>query len=391
MEDRHPSSTPPHPSSRRFPTLGILGGGQLGRMTALAAIPMGVHVRFLVPKPAPPVEGLGHVTVADWKDPDVLRDWAAHCDAITVESEWAPADVLAEVLPDGVGLWPRPETLRIIRDKGRQNETLRAAGLPLPDFALCPTLDDALGAAERFGYPVVLKKYRGSYDGYGNATARTPDDLRAAWPDLADESGALVEAFVRFRQELTVLVARHPDGAHVTYPIAYTEQRDHRCHAVVVPADIPEATAEEARRVGLAAVEAVGGVGITAVEVFETEDGHILVNELAPRPHNTGHYSIEGCHTSQFENHARAVLGLPLGDPSLRVPTAAMVNVLGHRGGRAEPGGLDDALAVPGVGVHLYGKASVRPKRKMGHVTATGTDPAETRARAERAAGLIRL
>lgn len=383
--------SPTRSPARGFPTLGILGGGQLGRMTALAAIPMGVRVRFLVSKPSPSVEGLGHVTVADWKDPAVLRDWAARCDAVTVESEWAPADVLAGVLPEGVGLWPRPETLRIIRDKGRQSEALRDAGLPLPDFARCPTLDDALAAADRFGYPVVLKKYRGSYDGYGNATARTPADLRAAWPDLADETGALVEAFVRFRQELTVLVARHPDGSHVTYPVAYTEQRDHRCHAVVVPADISEETAEEARRVGLAAVEAVGGVGITAVEVFETEEGRILVNELAPRPHNTGHYSIEACHTSQFENHARAVLGWPLGDPSLRVPTAVMVNVLGHREGRSQPGGLEDALAVPGVGVHIYGKASVRPNRKMGHVTATGTDPAETRVRAERAAELIRL
>jgi 5-(carboxyamino)imidazole ribonucleotide synthase len=374
-----------------FPTLGILGGGQLGRMTALAAIPMGIRVRFLVPKPAGPVEGLGEVTVADWKDPDVLREWAAGCDAVTVESEWAPADVLLDVLPEGTALWPHPDTLRTIRDKGRQNQTLHDAGLPLPPFRRCPRLDDALDAADAFGYPVVLKKYRGSYDGYGNATARTPDEVRAAWPDLADENGLLVEAFVRFRQELTVLVARHPDGSHVTYPVAYTEQRDHRCHAVVVPAGISEDTAEEARRVGLKAVETVGGVGITAVELFETEDGHILVNELAPRPHNTGHYTIEACYASQFENHARAVLGLPLGDPSLRVPSAVMINVLGHREGTAQPNGLADALATPGVGVHIYGKKQVRPKRKMGHVTATGDDPAEVRAHAERAANLIHL
>ncbi|MEP0548243.1 MAG: 5-(carboxyamino)imidazole ribonucleotide synthase [Rhodothermales bacterium] len=374
-----------------FPTLGILGGGQLGRMTALAAIPLGIRVRFLVPKPSASVAGLGEVTVGDWTDRDVLRDWAADCDAITVESEWAPADVLAEVLPERTALWPSPDTLRLIRDKGVQKRTLRDAGLPVPDFHCCPTLDDALATAEAFGYPVVVKKYRGSYDGYGNATARTPDDLRAAWSELSDDDGALVEAWVTFRQELTVLVARHPDGSHVTYPIAYTEQRDHRCHAVVVPAEVSEATAEEARRIGLEAVKTVGGVGITAVEVFETEAGEILVNELAPRPHNTGHYTIEACPASQFENHARAVLGLPLGDPSLRVPVAVMVNVLGHREARPEPNGLADALAVPGVGVHLYGKGRVRPNRKMGHVTATGTDPAETRARAERAAGLIHL
>jgi 5-(carboxyamino)imidazole ribonucleotide synthase len=360
-------------------------------MTALAAIPLGIRMRFLVPKPAPPVDGLGEVTVGDWTDPDVLHSWAAGCDAVTVESEWAPADVLLDVLPEGTALWPHPDTLRTIRDKGRQNQALADAGLPLPPFRRCPTLDDALAAADDFGYPVVLKKYRGSYDGYGNATARTADDLRAAWPDLADETGALVEGFVRFRQELTVLVARRPDGSHVTYPVAYTEQRDHRCHAVVVPAGISDATAEDARRVGLRAVETVGGVGITAVELFETEDGQILVNELAPRPHNTGHYTIEACHASQFENHARAVLGLPLGSPDLRVPAAAMVNVLGLRAGTAAPNGLAEALAVPGVGVHLYGKADVRPKRKMGHVTATGSDPDEARARAERAASLIRL
>ena len=387
--DSGPSSLlPPPPSS---PTLGILGGGQLGRMTALAAIPLGVRVRFLVPKPAGSVEGLGEVTVADWTDVGVLRAWAAGCTAITVESEWAPADVLAGVLPSDTTLWPSPQTLQTIRDKGQQNRILAEAGLPLPGFRCCPTLGDALGAAEGFGYPVVLKQYRHSYDGYGNATARTPDELESAWPDLADDDGLLVEAFVAFRQELTVLVARHPDGTHVTYPLAYTEQRDHRCHAVVVPAEVSDATAEEARRVGLAAVEAVGGIGITAVELFETEGGDILVNELAPRPHNTGHYSIEACHTSQFENHARAVLGWPLGDPGLRVPVAVMVNVLGEREGPARTDGLADALAVPDVGVHLYGKVHARPKRKMGHVTATGTDPAETRARAERAASLIRL
>ncbi len=376
-------------SSSGAPVLGILGGGQLGRMTALAAIPMGVRVRFLVPKPSGSVDGLGEVTVADWTDLDVLRTFAASCSAITVESEWAPADLLVQAAPD-VALWPRPETLRLIRHKGRQNQTLADAGLPLPDFELCSNLDDALAAAERFGYPVILKQYTHSYDGYGNATARTPDDLRAAWPDLAGADGLLVEAFVRFKQELTVLVARHPDGSHVTYPVAYTEQRDHRCHAVVVPADIPEATAEAARRVGLAAVEAVGGVGITAVELFETGDGRILVNELAPRPHNTGHYSIEACYASQFENHARAVLGWPLGSPDLRVAVAVMINVLGEREGVTQSN-IEDALAVSGVGVHLYGKADVRPKRKMGHVTATGTDPAEVRARAERAASLITL
>ena len=374
-----------------FPALGILGGGQLGRMLALAAIRLGLPVRFLVPKPAGPAEGLGTVTVGDWEDPDVLRAWAEGCAAVTVESEWAPADRLLDVLPEGTALWPHPDTLQRIRHKGRQKDVLREAGLPLPPFARCATVAEAVAAAEDFGYPVVLKRFEGSYDGYGNATVRDADALREAWPGLAAEDGLLVEAWAPFVRELAVLVARRPDGHHVLYPIAHTEQRDHRCHAVVVPAPLDAAVAAEARRVGLAAVEAVEGVGITAVELFEMEDGRVLVNELAPRPHNTGHYSIEGCHTSQFENHVRAVLGWPLGAPGLRAPVAVMVNVLGHRTGPPRLDGSAEALAVPGAAVHVYGKREVRPRRKMGHVTITGDDAEAVRRRAERAAAAIRL
>ncbi|HMB90834.1 MAG TPA: 5-(carboxyamino)imidazole ribonucleotide synthase [Rhodothermales bacterium] len=378
-------------SPNPFPTLGILGGGQLGRMMALAAIRMGLHVRFLAPRPTGAIEGLGESLFADWKNQDVLRAFAIGCHAVTVESEWAPADSLMEVLPEETALWPHPDTLTLIRDKGVQKNKMVEAGLPVPDFACCATQEEALATAEDFGYPVLLKKYRGSYDGYGNATVHTPDELRKAWPDLAAEDGLLVEAFAPFVRELAVLVARRPGGQHVIYPVAYTEQQDHRCHAVVVPAAIsPEITAE-ARRIGLAAVEAVEGVGITAVELFEMEDGRVLVNELAPRPHNTGHYSIEGCYTSQFENHVRGVLDLPLGQPDLREDVAVMINILGHREGKPQFDGFPKALNIPGVAIHLYDKNDVRPRRKMGHVTATGTAAAETRRRAEQAADLIRL
>lgn len=370
-------------------TLGILGGGQLGRMTALAAIPMGIRTRFLVPEPSAPVEGLGDVSVADWADPQVLARFAAGCDAVTVESEWAPADLLEPVLPPGTALWPGARTLVAIRDKRAQKELLARHGLPVPPFRACHDLESARAAARELGLPVILKKPLGSYDGYGNFSARTEDELAAGWERLADDEGLLVEAWVAFRRELAVLVARSPGGGHVTYPVLYTEQRDHRCHAVVVPSGAAPEVEEEARRVALGAVEAVHGVGITAVELFESAEGRILVNELAPRPHNTGHLSIEACHTSQFQNHVRAVLGLPLGDPALRVGAACMVNVIGSRSGPARPEGLAAALAVPGVSVHLYGKTESRPGRKMGHVTATGSDPAEVRARAEKAAALI--
>lgn len=380
----------PRSTVHRPLTLGILGAGQLGRMTALAAVRMGLRVKLLTPKATGSEAAFADVKVADWTDPAVLRAWALGCDAITVESEWAPADQLEAVLPEGTALWPSPETLRLIRHKGQQKAALRDAGLPLPRFASCPTLAAARTAAARLGCPVVLKRYEGSYDGYGNATCADEAALDEAWPHLAAEDGALVEAWVPFAAELAVQVARRADGTTAVYPVAHTEQREHRCHAVVVPSGLPEAVEAEAKRAALAAVEAVGGVGLVAVELFLMPDERVLVNELAPRPHNTGHYSIEACHTSQFENHVRAVLGLPLGEPGLRVPAACMVNVLGHTSGPAVPRGLEEALAVPGAAVHLYGKAESRPRRKMGHVTVTDGDAATARARAEEAAARLR-
>ena len=380
------SSSPPP-----FPIIGILGGGQLGRMIALEAIRMGLSVRFLAPGDAGPMRGLGQSFTGDWTDADLLRQFGAPCTAVTVESEWAPAEAAFQALGDGVPIWPSPETLHLIRHKGRQKTHLSGAGLPVAAFARCAMLEEAVAAARRFGYPVVAKQYRRSYDGYGNATVRSENELRDVWSELSADDGLMIEAFIPFQEELSVLVARRPGGEHVVYPVAYTEQQVHRCYAVEVPAVVEPSVEAEARRVAQKAVEAVGGVGVTAVELFHTSDGQILINELAPRPHNTGHYSIEACYTSQFENHLRGVLDLPLGVPELREPVAVMVNILGDRDGTAGAGGLEKALAISGVSVHVYGKAAVRPGRKMGHVTATGRDRRETRRRAEEAASLMHL
>lgn len=357
----------------------------------MAAIRMGLRVRTLSPSPSGPVAPLGEALVGDWTDPDVLRPFADGCTAITVESEWAPADVLAPLLPEHVRLYPAPETLFRIRHKGRQKALLRNAGLPVPAFELCQTLPEAQRAAESFGFPVILKRYEGSYDGFGNGTARNAADVESIWEKLAADDGLLVEAFVPFRQELSVLIARRETGVMVAYPPAYTEQRDHRCHAVVVPADLRPEVAERAVSVAKAAARATDAVGMLGVELFETVEGEILVNELAPRPHNTGHYTIEGSHTSQFENHVRAVMGWPLGDPGLRVPTAVMINILGHRSGPVSDQTMAHALITPGASVHIYGKEEVRPSRKMGHVTVTGRDSATTRRLAEEAASAIIL
>ncbi len=374
-----------------FPVVGILGGGQLARMTALAARRMGFGVRFLLPEPAGPVEDLGPSFTGDWTDPDLLRAFGMGCAVVTAESEWTPVHEAEAALQGQVPVRPGSFTLDIIRHKGRQKTWLRNAGLPVPAFVCCATLDEALRAANRLGYPALAKKYTHAYDGYGNRTVRSDEELRAAWESLAADDGLLIEAFVAFRRELSVLVARRPGGEHVAYPVADTEQRDHRCYAVEAPSCITDAEAREAQRIGLAAVEAVRGAGLIAVELFHTEDGRVLINELAPRPHNTGHYSIEGSHTSQFENHLRAVLDMPLGDPSLRAPVAVMVNVLGHRDAAASPGGLEEALSVPGAAVHVYGKTETRTNRKMGHVTVTGDDRRDVRQRAEQAAARLRL
>lgn len=371
-------------------TLGILGGGQLGRMTALAALPMGVRVRFLVPEPADSVSDFADVHVGDWTDPAVLKAFAEGCDAITVESEWAPAEGVMEVCPE-IPVWPHPVTLSAIRDKGTQKSELTAAQLPVAAFELPQTLDEALVAAEKLGYPCLIKRRKGSYDGYGNATVHSPDELRAAWARLAQENGALLEAFAPFTHELSVLVARRADGEHVFYPVARTEQRDHRCHAVEVPSRFTPDTDRRAHLIALRAVEILGGVGLMAVEMFLLPNGDLLINEVAPRPHNTGHYSIEGCETSQFENHVRAVLGLPLGSTALRAPHACMVNVLGHRSGAPFPRAFGEGLEVEGAHIHLYGKEEVRPRRKMGHVTVLGADPEEIRTRAEHTVSLLQL
>lgn len=375
-----------------FPTVGVLGGGQLGKMMAAEAVRMSVDVHLLSPKDAGPMQAYSGARAGDWTDPDVLRDFAAHCDVITVESEWAPVKEAAEAVSDDTQVWPSPRTLDLIKDKGVQKSRLADAGCPVPTFRNCETLDDALDAADSFGYPVVLKQYRGAYDGYGNATVHSSDELREAWPDLAADDGLMVETFAEFTRELAVQVARRPGGEQVVYPVAYTEQRDHRCHAVEVPADVRDEVAEKARSVAQKAVDVVEGVGLVAVELFEMPDGRVLVNELAPRPHNTGHYTIEGSHTSQFENHVRAILDWPLGDPSPRLPAAVMVNVLGEREGTPpDASGLPDALGVEGAHVHVYGKPDVRPGRKMGHVTALGRSRDDARERAEQAAAAIQL
>ncbi|NVB39720.1 5-(carboxyamino)imidazole ribonucleotide synthase [Pseudenhygromyxa sp. WMMC2535] len=386
--------------------VGVLGAGQLGRMLGLAALRLGVAIRFLTPRDSGATAGVGELMVGEWRDPQVLREFARGCTVITAEAEWAPLAELERVLAEleAAGevpprCWPRAQTMALIRDKLVQKRTLVDAGLAVGEFRGCASLAEAEAAARGFGWPVLVKRRRGAYDGYGNRRADDLEQLRAAWEALAEapeedsgfEGGVLIEAWVPFVRELAVSVARGPEGESAVYPVVHTEQDDHRCAAVVAPAPIAASVAEAARALAQAAVERFEVVGVCAVELFELADGRLLVNELAPRPHNSAHYSIEACASSQFENHLRATLGWPLGDPSLVVPAALMLNLLGSRAGPTRVEGLADALAVPGVALHLYAKRESRPGRKMGHLTVLGEDIDELRERAERAAGRITL
>jgi 5-(carboxyamino)imidazole ribonucleotide synthase len=371
----------------------MLGGGQLARMTAEAASTLGIEVAILEHEANSPAGRIAarEVTGA-WTDEAALAALAKDALVVTLENEFVEVAALEWLAARGVPVFPTARTLATVQDKLLQKQHMRAAGVPVPEFAEVTGANDILAAGERWGWPLVLKARRNGYDGYGNATLRGPKDIadactRLGWP----ERTLLVEAWAPFTRELAVMVARGRDGACVVYPVVETVQRNHICHIVRAPASGDAAMLARAAAIARQAVETIDGIGVFGVEFFELADGAILYNEIAPRPHNSGHYTIEGCVTSQFENHLRAVLGLPLGSAAMVAPAAVMVNLLGVRTGPACADGLADALAIPGAHVHIYGKLASRIVRKMGHVTALGATVAEAEATARKAADAITL
>jgi 5-(carboxyamino)imidazole ribonucleotide synthase len=373
--------------------IGIFGGGQLAQMLTQAAISLGVEIVICERLPdSPAARYTQYAVVGPWEDETVLTAFARQCDLVTLENEFIDAGILERIETHGVPVWPRPATVAVVQDKLRQKERLASAGLTVPPFRAVTTPDDVLTAAQEFGWPLVLKTRRNGYDGYGNATIRTAEEVIPAWERLTrGGSPLLVEAWVPFMCELAVMVVRGRDGTTLAYPVVETVQQNHICHVVRVPAPVDAKLAAQAIDLAVAAIQAIDGVGIFGVELFALADGQVLINELAPRPHNSGHYTIEACVTSQFENHLRAVLGWPLGPTTLRTPAAVMVNLLGQRNGPINPSAIVAALAVPGAHVHFYGKREERIGRKMGHVTALGATLAEAEAIARRAASLVAM
>jgi 5-(carboxyamino)imidazole ribonucleotide synthase len=367
----------------------------LARMTLQAARALGVDVvigeRF-AQSPAARMTDSSVVFQGGWDDAAALDELAARAPVITLENEFVDARVLAGLAARGARVLPGPTCVGTVQDKLLQKQALLRAELPVPAFAEVGAPGDLARIGRELGWPLMLKARRDGYDGYGNVLVREAAEAEAAcrrlgWPERA----LFAEAHVDFERELAVIVVRGLDGALVTYPTVETRQDAelHICRVVLAPAAVAAHVADQAAEIGRGAVTAVDGVGVFGVELFLLGPGQVLINELAPRPHNSGHYSIEACATSQFSNHVRAVLGLPLGSPAMRSPVAVMVNVLGS--GTASAPNVDAALKVPEVAVHLYGKAENRRGRKLGHVTALGSHAADALERAQLAVDRLGL
>jgi 5-(carboxyamino)imidazole ribonucleotide synthase len=364
--------------------VGIVGAGQLARMAQQAAIPLEIDLHVLAEAGDDSAAKVVPATsVGDYRSLEDLRTFAKTCDVLTFDHELPDPAHLQTLAEEGFCLRPGPAAKRFAQDKAYQRAELGAHGFPVPANATVTTAAEVAAFAADHGWPVVLKAPRGGYDGRG--VFFVADEIEAA--EAVARGPMVAEAHVELVRELAVLVARRPGGEAQAWPVVETVQVAGILRELVVPAPLDANRMEEARALGLRVAESIGVVGVMAVELFDT-GSELLVNELACRPHNSGHWTIEGAATSQFANHLRAVLDWPLGVTTQLAEAVVTVNVLGRADGFDPAVGLPAALAVPGVGVHLYGKAA-RPGRKLGHVTALGDDPQETRARARKAAGAL--
>ena len=342
--------------------MGILGGGQLGRMLAMAAARLGIKSCVYAPEPDSPAfqVAASHV-VANYHDHDALERFARGVNAVTYEFENVPGDA-ASVLSALKSVRPNPKALSVIQDRLAEKSFARDLGIATTPFALIDSEASLRAAAEAIGTPAVLKTARLGYDGKGQRIVRSAGQLPPAWNELK-RVPCILEGFVDFTRELSVVAARGMDGRVACYDVVENRHENHILRTTLAPARGPQRLKAEANRIAARLLEAFDYVGVMAVELFETRDGRLLVNEIAPRVHNSGHWTLDGCAVSQFEQHVRAVCGWPLGDPT-RHSDAVMSNLLGD-----EVAAWAEHAAAPATAVHLYGKSDARLGRKMGHVT----------------------
>ncbi|MEO1021471.1 MAG: 5-(carboxyamino)imidazole ribonucleotide synthase [Bacteroidota bacterium] len=356
--------------------LGFLGAGQLARMSALQAFQFGIKIAsFSDHKEDEPLDFMTPFSyMGSFEKADDMVEFASTCDLVTLENEFIGTDILINVREQsGTAIYPTPETFALIENKLIEKQTFEKAGIPVTPYKLVTSKLDMNDFGDLHGWPYLLKSSKGGYDGYGNKTVHNPDEALQAFNQLGGNDGReiLAEAFVEFEKELAVQIARNETGT-VAYPVVETIQENHICVAVLAPATIGDDIAKKVRELAITATEAIDGKGIFAYEFFLTKNGEVLLNESAPRPHNSGHYTIEGCVTSQFENHVRAVMGLPLGSAELVQPAAVMINLLGTHKRDAQVDHMTSSLAARDGHLHIYGKLQSKPGRKMGHFTLLG-------------------
>lgn len=372
--------------------IGIIGGGQLGKMIAQEAKRMSFKIIILDPcKDCPASSVSDEIIHADFKDESAIRKLARMSDVLTYEIELANSNALKVLESQKYPVFPSPVTLEIIQNKFRQKSFLKENGIAVPEFDLVKSVECLKNLCSDYGLPAMLKACEDSYDGRGNFLIRSMDKTQEAF-DFFHGKECMLEKFIPFIKEISIMVARNSDGQIVSFPVAENIHSNNVLDMTIVPARISKKVSIKAKRIAQKTMGALKGAGIFGIEMFVTKDEDVIVNEIAPRPHNSGHYSIEACSISQFEQHIRAILDLPLSDPQLLTP-AVMVNILGseHHNGTYKINGLRKLMSIPGVKLHIYGKKISKPRRKLGHITVTAQNVQEAIFRAERAKRTIKV
>jgi 5-(carboxyamino)imidazole ribonucleotide synthase len=366
--------------------VGIIGGGQLGKMISHEAKRMSLKVIVLDPTDGCPASSIAdEQIVADFKDENAIMQLAAKCDVLTYEIELANSVALKTLELKRYPVRPAPETLHIVQNKFRQKSFLRQHKIDVADFEAVRSEDHLYQLCENFGFPVMLKACENSYDGRGNFIITSREQVSKAFNNFS-KNELMVEKYVPFTKEISIMVARNPSGEVASFPVAENIHKNGILDTSIVPARINPKVELKAKRMAEMTMQVLKGAGIFGIEMFVTKEEDVLINEIAPRPHNSGHYTNEACSVSQFEQHLRAVLDLPLSKPELLCP-AVMVNILGNEyfSGSYAIKGLRRVLSVPGVKLYVYGKMTSRPGRKLGHINATGRTVEEALIRAAKA------
>lgn len=371
-------------------TIGIVGGGQLGKMLAQEAKRMALKVAILDPSKDCPASTLcNKLVIGDFKDEAKIYELARESDIVTYEIELANSTALRNLDLKKYPIYPSPYTLKIIQNKFRQKTFLLKNKIAVTDFCKIESKEDFLLAIKKFGFPLIIKASEDSYDGRGNFLVSSETQIDKAYSYFNNKE-KFAEKFVDFTKEISILVARNKSGQTVSFPVAENLHRYNILDTTIVPARISDQAKINARKIAEKVASSIKDVGIFGIEMFVTKNDDILINEIAPRPHNSGHYTIEGCSVSQFEQHIRSILNLPLAVPELLRPVV-MKNILGPDGlcGNYKIRGLKNLFSIPGVKIHIYGKKITKPKRKLGHIIATGSSITEALERANKSKNSI--